>query len=410
MAASSRSRRPWTAPAASRAARRPRAAVVGARRRTRRARPRRHAIGKRRRVATIPSRRRTRSAATGSPRCASACPTRRPTRTRSRRRGGARRRRPRRDRARARAGVGGVGPAARPHAGGRSARRAPGGGLVPRPRAARLPRAELLGYLRAAERHVEPPTVAAARTRPSTSSSPGFAPRSTASTCSPSPPPGPAAAARRRPGPRPRELTVLCRPGERRRAAAASVPCGTHRDGLPIGAAARGRRRARGASPPSSASPPRGRRRRHEAGRLRVPPGRHGRGRARAARRAGDDAKLLAGGQSLVPMMNFRLVRPGRARRHQRASPTCDYIARDGRRCGSARSPCTARSSTRTTTLLEGFGVLKAAAPLVGHYPIRTRGTFGGSVAHGDPSSEWCMLAAAARRRDRRPRSPRASA
>jgi carbon-monoxide dehydrogenase medium subunit len=36
--------------------------------------------------------------------------------------------------------------------------------------------------------------------------------------------------------------------------------------------------------------------------------------------------------------------------------------------------------------------VLKAAAPLVGHFPIRARGTFGGSVAHGDPASEWCML------------------
>jgi len=42
--------------------------------------------------------------------------------------------------------------------------------------------------------------------------------------------------------------------------------------------------------------------------------------------------------------------------------------------------------------LLDGFGVLKAAAPLVGHFPIRARGTFGGSVAHGDPASEWCML------------------
>jgi len=31
-------------------------------------------------------------------------------------------------------------------------------------------------------------------------------------------------------------------------------------------------------------------------------------------------------------------------------------------------------------------------APLVGHFPIRARGTFGGSVAHGDPASEWCML------------------
>jgi carbon-monoxide dehydrogenase medium subunit len=43
--------------------------------------------------------------------------------------------------------------------------------------------------------------------------------------------------------------------------------------------------------------------------------------------------------------------------------------------------------------VLEGFGVLKRAARWVGHYPIRTRGTFGGSIAHADPSAEWCMLA-----------------
>jgi carbon-monoxide dehydrogenase medium subunit len=39
--------------------------------------------------------------------------------------------------------------------------------------------------------------------------------------------------------------------------------------------------------------------------------------------------------------------------------------------------------------------VLKRTAPLVGHLPIRARGTFGGSIAHGDPASEWCMLAVA---------------
>src|SRR5919201_6209694 len=41
----------------------------------------------------------------------------------------------------------------------------------------------------------------------------------------------------------------------------------------------------------------------------------------------------------------------------------------------------------------DGFAVLARTAPLVGHYPIRTRGTFGGSIAHADPSAEWCMLA-----------------
>jgi len=45
--------------------------------------------------------------------------------------------------------------------------------------------------------------------------------------------------------------------------------------------------------------------------------------------------------------------------------------------------------------VLSGFGVLPRAAKLVGHYPIRRRGTFGGSVAHADPASEWCMVAQA---------------
>jgi carbon-monoxide dehydrogenase medium subunit len=42
-----------------------------------------------------------------------------------------------------------------------------------------------------------------------------------------------------------------------------------------------------------------------------------------------------------------------------------------------------------------GFGVLRSAARWIGHYPIRTRGTIGGSVAHADPAAEWCMLAVA---------------
>jgi aerobic carbon-monoxide dehydrogenase medium subunit len=39
------------------------------------------------------------------------------------------------------------------------------------------------------------------------------------------------------------------------------------------------------------------------------------------------------------------------------------------------------------------FGVLPRSARWIGHYPIRSRGTFGGSIAHADPASEWCLLA-----------------
>ena len=105
----------------------------------------------------------------------------------------------------------------------------------------------------------------------------------------------------------------------------------------------------------------------------------------------GDDAKVLAGGQSLVPMMNFRIVRPPALVDITRV-PDLKYVARDD---GTLRIGALAlhrEIEHADDDLLGGFSVLKAAAPLVGHFPIRARGTFGGSVAHGDPASEWCML------------------
>lgn len=105
----------------------------------------------------------------------------------------------------------------------------------------------------------------------------------------------------------------------------------------------------------------------------------------------GEDAKLLAGGQSLVPMMNFRIVRPAALVDISRV-PDLKYLARDGEALRIGALTLHREIETADDDLLEGFGVLKATAPSIGHYPIRTRGTFGGSVAHGDPSSEWCML------------------
>lgn len=107
----------------------------------------------------------------------------------------------------------------------------------------------------------------------------------------------------------------------------------------------------------------------------------------------GDDAKLLAGGQSLVPMMNFRLVRPS-ALVDVNSIADLQYIEADGDglRVG-ALTPHRWVELMEDPEVLEGFGVLKRAARWVGHYPIRTRGTFGGSIAHADPSAEWCMLA-----------------
>ena len=107
----------------------------------------------------------------------------------------------------------------------------------------------------------------------------------------------------------------------------------------------------------------------------------------------GEDAKVLAGGQSLVPMMNFRLVRPPALVDVSRI-PDLRYIVRedDVLRIG-ALTVHRAIEQLREADLVAGYELLPRAARWVGHYPIRTRGTFGGSVAHADPSAEWCMLA-----------------
>ncbi len=107
----------------------------------------------------------------------------------------------------------------------------------------------------------------------------------------------------------------------------------------------------------------------------------------------GEDAKVLAGGQSLVPMMNFRLARP---------SALVD-ITRVGELRGIERSNGELRIRAATThaevehaaELEGGYEVMRAAAKWVGHEPIRSRGTFGGSLAHADPTAEWCLIAVA---------------
>jgi carbon-monoxide dehydrogenase medium subunit len=107
----------------------------------------------------------------------------------------------------------------------------------------------------------------------------------------------------------------------------------------------------------------------------------------------GEDAKVLAGGQSLVPMMNFRLVRPPALVDITRV-PDLKYVVRDGDalRIG-ALTLHREIELLRDPDIVGGYELLPRAARWVGHYPIRTRGTFGGSVAHADPSAEWCMLA-----------------
>ena len=107
----------------------------------------------------------------------------------------------------------------------------------------------------------------------------------------------------------------------------------------------------------------------------------------------GDEAKILAGGLSLVPMMNFRLARPAALVDVTRIAGLSYLRAdRDGLRIG-ALTTHRAVETSRDPAVLAGFGVLPRSARWIGHYPIRSRGTFGGSVAHADPASEWCLLA-----------------
>jgi aerobic carbon-monoxide dehydrogenase medium subunit len=99
----------------------------------------------------------------------------------------------------------------------------------------------------------------------------------------------------------------------------------------------------------------------------------------------GDEAKVIAGGQSLVPMMNLRLVRP---------SVLIDINAVDARLPETEGSTLRLPGLTRHRTLLEDSLVrrhcplLAEAVRHVGNVRVRTRGTIGGSLAHADPTAE----------------------
>jgi aerobic carbon-monoxide dehydrogenase medium subunit len=107
----------------------------------------------------------------------------------------------------------------------------------------------------------------------------------------------------------------------------------------------------------------------------------------------GDEAKILAGGLSLVPMMNFRLARPS-ALIDILGILDLSYLRVDnsGLHIGALTTHRTVET-TRDPAIRHAYGVLPRSARWIGHYPIRSRGTFGGSIAHADPASEWCLLA-----------------
>jgi carbon-monoxide dehydrogenase medium subunit len=107
---------------------------------------------------------------------------------------------------------------------------------------------------------------------------------------------------------------------------------------------------------------------------------------------APDDGRVLAGGQSLVPTMAFRLARPKHLVDINGVAGLDRLEVEDGRLFIGA----TVRHAAFETPVVEGpLGqLLSDVAHNIAHRPIRTRGTFCGSIAHADPASEWCALAA----------------
>ena len=101
---------------------------------------------------------------------------------------------------------------------------------------------------------------------------------------------------------------------------------------------------------------------------------------------AGWGGKVLAGGQSLVPMMNFRLARPEVL---VDLNPLRELagIERDGE--GWRVGAMTRHATMETATDFAELPLIAKAARLIGHWAIRNRGTVGGSLAHADPAAEW---------------------
>jgi len=121
----------------------------------------------------------------------------------------------------------------------------------------------------------------------------------------------------------------------------------------------------------------------------------------------GGEAKPLAGGQSLIPAMNFRLARPAVLVDLNRVAEL-GYVraGRDGLDIGAMTRQ---RAVERSDAVRSAAPLLAEAMPFIAHPQIRNRGTVGGSLAHADPAAELpaVMLALEARFRARGPQGER---
>ena len=106
-----------------------------------------------------------------------------------------------------------------------------------------------------------------------------------------------------------------------------------------------------------------------------------------------DEASVLAGGQSLIPLMALRLARPAVLIDINGLSELSLVAVTDGRvAIGAMTREYVAEDSA---TVGDAVPLLAAALPLIGHEAIRSRGTIGGSLAHADPAAELPAVALA---------------
>jgi CO/xanthine dehydrogenase FAD-binding subunit len=107
----------------------------------------------------------------------------------------------------------------------------------------------------------------------------------------------------------------------------------------------------------------------------------------------GEDGKVLAGGQSLVPLMNFRLARPEHVIDIGRLSALTELRASPGEVV--AGSMVRQSRAERSPGIAARCPLVTAALPNIAHPPIRARGTIGGNMAHADPAAELPSVAVA---------------
>src|SRR6202158_803206 len=107
---------------------------------------------------------------------------------------------------------------------------------------------------------------------------------------------------------------------------------------------------------------------------------------------AGKDGRVLAGGQSLVPIMAFRLAKPAHLVDINDVAGL-DRVMSD--RKILSIGACVRHAAFHKPVVDNPLGkLLTYVSRHIAHYPIRMRGTFCGSIAHADPASEWCLVAA----------------